>query len=148
LPMGMTAENLAAKHSISRAEQDEWALESQTRAEAARDAGRLAEEIMSFEIKSRKGAITFSQDEFIRGASAAEGLPALRPAFKSDGTVTAGNASGINDGASAMVVTSEAYAQRKNLKPLARIRSWSARGCDPSIMGIGPVFAIPAALER
>ena len=145
--MGETAENLARLHSISREEQDAWALTSQTRAEAARDAGRLAEEIEPVEISTRAGPVPFEHDEFIRGSAAGSKLAGLRAAFIEDGSVTAGNSSGINDGASAIVVSSEQYAQEKGLRPLARIRGWASHGCAPDQMGVGPVQAIPAALD-
>ncbi len=145
--MGETAENLARLHDISRGEQDEWALISQTRAERARNEGLLAQEIVPVELKTHSGTTTFAADEFIRGAAAGEKLPGLKPAFAKDGTVTAGNSSGINDGASAVVVASEEYASEKGLKPLARIRGWASHGCSPDQMGIGPVQAIPAALD-
>lgn len=145
--MGQTAERLASKHSISREEQDAWALTSQTRAEAAIQSGKFAEEIAPVELPGRKGPTLFSTDEFVRGAAAGEKLASLRPVFEKEGTVTAGNASGINDGASAMLVASEDYARDRQLKPLARIVAWASQGCEPAEMGIGPAVAIPAALK-
>ena len=149
LPMGGTAENLVEAYGISREEQDEWAGISQSRAEKARDEGRLGEEITPVKLKSRKGEIVFEHDEFIRGAAGTEKLPALKPVFKKEGgTVTAGNASGINDGASALLIASEEFAQAKGLQPLARIRGFASRGCEPDKMGIGPAHAVPAALRH
>lgn len=142
--MGETAENLALDFSITREEQDEWAFISQSRAEKAKEAGILAEEIVPVEVFDGD----FVDDEFIRGAKSQNKLPQLKPAFKKDGTVTAGNASGINDGASAMLVSSESHAKKNGLKPLAKIRSWASAGCRPERMGLGPVYAIPIALER
>ena len=147
MAMGETAENLAHLHEITRDEQDQWALVSQKRAEAARDAGRLAEEITPVEITSRKGTVLFEHDEFIRGGAVEARLSLLRPAFAEGGTVTAGNSSGINDGASAVVIASEEFALEKKMRPLARIRGWASHGCAPDQMGIGPVQAIPAALD-
>ncbi|MCB1314690.1 MAG: acetyl-CoA C-acetyltransferase [Leptospiraceae bacterium] len=147
LPMGMTAEKLAARYKISRAEQDDWATTSQRRAEAARDAGRLAEEIAPITLKTRKGEIVCEHDEFIKGAAGVEKLPALKAAFQKDGTVTAGNASGINDGAGALVVASADFVKANNIKPLARIVSHAVTGCAPEEMGIGPALAIPRALQ-
>lgn len=148
LPMGGTAENLARAFSISREEQDEWAATSQKRAEAATREGRLAEEIMPVNVRLKKEEVPFASDEFIRGEAGAAGLAKLRPAFEKDGTVTAGNASGINDGASVMLVASESYAKDKGIQPLARILGWAAVGCAPEQMGIGPAHAIPAALKQ
>ena len=139
LPMGGTAEVLAEKYSISREAQDEWAGISQRRAAAARDAGKLAEEIVPVILKSRKGEIEFKDDEFIRGAEGVGKLPSLKPAFKREGgTVTAGNASGINDGASAMIVASESFVNEKGLKPAAKILGWASRGCEPRSNGHRP----------
>ena len=146
LPMGMTAENLADIYKISRTEQDEWAAISQERAEKARDSV-FSEEITPVILKDRSKT-TFSKDEFIRGASSREKLPALKPVFKKDGTVTAGNASGINDGASAILVASEKYAKNRGIDPLASIIAYSHTGCDPATMGIGPAVAIPIALKK
>lgn len=146
--MGMTAENLAVKYDISREEQDEFAVVSQERAVQARDNGRFAEEIAPVTIKGRKGDVVFDTDEYIRDGATIEGLAKLKPAFKKDGTVTPGNASGINDGAAAVLLASEAYVNEHNLKPLAKIVSWGVAGVDPSIMGIGPVPASKKALEK
>jgi acetyl-CoA acyltransferase 2 len=147
--MGETAENLQAKYSVSREEQDEFALTSQMRAKKALDTGRLAEEIVPVEIVDRKGkAQVIDKDEHMRPETNMEGLAKLRPAFKKDGTVTAGNACGIVDGAAAVVVTSARLAEKEGLKPLCRIVSWAVTGVPPEIMGIGPVYAIPKALEK
>ncbi|QUG40625.1 acetyl-CoA C-acetyltransferase [Psychrobacillus sp. INOP01] len=146
--MGITAENLAVKYDISREEQDEFAVVSQERAVQARDNGRFAEEIAPVTIKGRKGDVVFDTDEYIRDGATIEGLAKLKPAFKKDGTVTPGNASGINDGAAAVLLASEAYVNEHNLKPLAKIVSWGVAGVDPSIMGIGPVPASKKALEK
>ena len=146
--MGMTAENLAVKYDISREEQDAFAVKSQEKAIQARDSGRFAEEIVPVTIKGRKGEVIFDTDEHIREGATVEGLAKLKPAFKKDGTVTPGNASGINDGAAAVLLASEAYVNEHNLKPLAKIVSWGVAGVDPSIMGIGPVPASKKALEK
>ncbi|CAG9614649.1 Acetyl-CoA acetyltransferase [Bacillus rhizoplanae] len=147
--MGMTAENLAEKYSISREEQDQFSVESQEKAIAARDSGRFAEEIVPVKLKGRKGKeVIFDTDEHIREGASVEGLAKLKPAFKKDGTVTPGNASGINDGAAAVLVASEEYVSEHNLKPLAKIVTWGVAGVDPSIMGIGPVPASKKALEK
>ena len=147
--MGMTAENLSVKYKISREEQDEFAIESQKKASEARDSGRFAEEITPIVIKDRKGKeIVIKVDEHIKDGVSKEGLAKLKPAFKKDGTVTPGNASGINDGAAAVILASEDYVHEHNLKPLAKIVSWGVAGVDPSIMGIGPVPASKKALEK
>ncbi len=147
--MGETAENLQAKYNISREEQDEFALLSQKRAKEAQDAGRLKEEIEPVEISGKKGTTTvIDRDEHMRPDTTIEGLAKLKPTFKKDGTVTAGNACGIVDGASALVVTNEKTAEKKGLKPLTRVISWAVTGVPPEIMGIGPVPAIPMALEK
>lgn len=147
--MGMTAENLAEKYSISREEQDQFSVESQEKAIAARDSGRFAEEIVPVKLKGRKGKeVIFDTDEHIREGASVEGLAKLKPAFKKDGTVTPGNASGINDGAAAVLVASEEYVSEHNLKPLAKIVTWGVAGVDPNIMGIGPVPASKKALEK
>ena len=146
--MGMTAENLAEEYNISREEQDEFALLSHTRAVAARDAGKFKEEIVPVTVKTRKGEIVIDTDEHIKDSGTLESLAKLRPAFKKDGTVTAANASGINDGAASVVVASEQFVQDNGLKPIARIVSWGVAGVDPTVMGIGPVPAIKQALER
>ena len=147
--MGMTAENLSEKYNISREEQDEFAIDSQKKASEARDSGRFAEEITPVVIKDRKGKeIVIKVDEHIKDGVSKEGLAKLKPAFKKEGTVTPGNASGINDGAAAVVLASEDYVHEHNLKPLAKIVSWGVAGVDPSIMGIGPVPASKKALEK
>lgn len=148
-PMGITAENLVEKYGISREDQDKFALASQLKATEAQNNGRLAEEIMDVVIPQRKGEpIVFSKDEFVRPNSTYEGLQKLRPAFKKDGTVTAGNASGLNDGAAALFVASGEAVEKYNLKPLARIVASAVTGVEPRIMGIGPVTATRKALER
>ncbi|MDR3349791.1 MAG: thiolase family protein [Acidaminococcales bacterium] len=141
-----TAENVAQKYNASRKEQDEYALLSQQRADAAIKAGVFKEEIIPVEIKTRKGTVVFDTDEHPRAVTLQE-LSALKPAFMKDGTVTAGNASGINDGASAAVIMSEDKAKSLGLKPLARILSTATAGCAPELMGIGPIYAIPKAIE-
>jgi acetyl-CoA C-acetyltransferase len=147
LPMGITAENLATQYKISREEQDEWAGISQERAEKATQSGRLKEEIVSVTLGG-KTPVEFNQDEFIKGAASKSKLSSLKPAFSKEGTVTAGNASGINDGGSALLVASESFASSKGLKPIAIIKSYGHSGCDPAKMGIGPALAIPAALKN
>ena len=146
--MGITAENIAEQYSISREEQDEQALRSQKLATEANNNGDFEAEIVPVTISSRKGDIIFKQDEYPKADSTAEGLAKLRPAFKKDGTVTAGNSSGINDGAAALVLMSETRAKELGLKPLAYIRSYASGGVDPSIMGMGPVPATRLALQK
>ena len=146
--MGITAENLAEQYQLTREEQDQFAVRSQNRAEAARSAGRFAAEIAPVTIKGRKGDIVVDQDEYIRAGATLEGISGLRPAFRKDGTVTAANASGLNDGAAALVLMSRAEAERRGSPILARIASWASAGVDPSIMGIGPVPASRRALEK
>ena len=146
--MGITAENLAEQYQIGREEQDAFALRSQTRAAAARDAGTFDAEIAPVTIKGRKGDTVVSRDEYIRDGATAEALGALRAAFKKEGSVTAGNASGINDGAAALVLMSAEEAARRGATVLARVASWASAGVDPSIMGIGPVPATRRALEK
>jgi acetyl-CoA acyltransferase 2 len=148
VPMGMTAENLAVQYGITRAQCDEYALTSQRRWAAASEAGRFASEIAPIELPSKKGPVTFQVDEHPRPQSTLEALAKLSPVFKKDGVVTAGNASGISDGAAALVLTTEDYAKRAGLKPLARLVSWGIAGVEPSIMGIGPAPAIRQALAR
>lgn len=145
--MGITAENVAEEFKISRQEQDEFALMSQQRAAAARQAGRFADEIVPVIIKNKKGDVTFKDDEFIRADSTIEKLTSLRPAFKKDGTVTAGNASGINDSSAAMLVVSEEKCRALSLAPMAFIRGYSLVGVRPEIMGIGPLYAVRKLLE-
>ena len=147
--MGMTAENIAAEYDIPREEQDAFAAGSQQRAEAAQKAGHFGDEIVPMEIPGRKGQVTICDtDEFPRHGTTAEGLAKLRPAFKRDGSVTAGNASGINDGAAAVVVMPESRARALGLEPLARIVSFSSAGVDPALMGTGPIPAATRCLER
>ena len=146
--MGITAENLAEQHQITRAMQDAFAARSQNNASAARSAGRFADEIAAVTVKGRKGDTVVDTDEFIRDGVTAESLSGLRPAFKKDGTVTAANASGLNDGAAALVLMSAEEAERRGAPVLARIAGWATAGVDPSIMGIGPVPATRLALER
>ena len=146
--MGQTAENIAARWGISRQEQDEFAAASQNKAEAAQKSGRFDEEIAPVTIKGRKGDVVVDKDEFIRHGVTAESLAGLRPAFAKDGTVTAGNASGLNDGAAALVLMSKAEAERRGLKPLARIVSAGISGVDPAIMGTGPIQATQKALKK
>jgi acetyl-CoA C-acetyltransferase len=146
--MGQTAENLAQKYQISRDEQDAFAAASQNKAEAAKKAGKFKDEIAPVVIKSKKGDIEFAVDEYIRDGVTKESIAGLRPAFTKDGTVTAANASGINDGAAALVVMSEEEAKRRGIKPLARIAAAAHCGVDPSIMGIGPAPASRMALEK
>ena len=146
--MGVTAENVAEQWNISREEQDAFALASQNKAERAKKEGRFKEEILPVEIKTKKGSILFSEDEYIREGVTMEALAKLKPAFKKDGTVTAGNASGINDGAAALVVMSKKKADELGIEPLATIVSYATTGVDPSIMGIGPVSASSKALQK
>jgi acetyl-CoA acyltransferase 2 len=147
-PMAVTAENLAEQYGLTRQQCDEYALGSQQRWAAANEAGRFKSEIVAIELQTKKGPVSFAVDEHPRPQSAIEALTKLAPVFKKDGVVTAGNASGICDGAAALVLTSEDYAKSKGLKPLARIVQWGVAGVDPKIMGIGPAPAIRAALAR
>jgi acetyl-CoA C-acetyltransferase len=146
--MGVTAENVARKWQITREEQDQFAVASQNKAEAAQKAGKFDLEIAPVTIKTRKGEEVVSADEFLRHGCTYEQLAKLRPAFDKEGTVTAGNASGINDGAAAVILMSAAEAAKRGLKPLARIVSWAQAGVDPSIMGSGPIPASKAALKK
>lgn len=146
--MGVTAENVAKKFSITRDQQDEFALGSQNKAETAIKAGKFKDEIVPIIIKDKKGDIKFEQDEFPRFGATLEGLAKLKPAFQKDGTVTAGNASGINDGAAALVLMTDAEAAKRGVTPLARIASWATCGVDPSLMGTGPIPASRKALEK
>ena len=146
--MGITAENVAKKFEISRDAQDEFAVASQNKAEAARAAGKFKDEIVPVTIKSRKGDIVFEEDEYIRTGANIEGMAKMRPAFDREGTVTAANASGLNDGAAAVVLMSEAEAEKRGLTPLARIASWATAGVAPEIMGTGPIPASQKALEK
>ncbi|TKD10117.1 acetyl-CoA C-acetyltransferase [Polyangium fumosum] len=149
-PMAITAENLATKYGISRAECDEYALRSQKLWAAANEAGAFKDEIAPIELPGKRGAppVSFAVDEHARPQSTPEALAKLAPVFKKDGTVTAGNASGICDGAAMLVVTTAEKAREKGWTPLARLLQWASAGVDPSIMGIGPAAAIPKALER
>jgi acetyl-CoA C-acetyltransferase len=146
--MGVTAENVARKYEVARAEQDEFALQSQNKAEAAMKEGRFKDEILPIEIASKKGTTVFDTDEYPKHGATLEGLASLRPAFNKEGTVTAGNASGLNDGAAAVILMSASKAQQLGLTPLARIKAYSLSGLDPSIMGMGPVPAARACLEK
>jgi len=146
--MGVTAENVAQKFQITRDQQDEFAFASQQKASAAQKAGKFKEEIVPVTIKTRKGDTVVSDDEFIRHDATLEGLKKLRPAFNKEGTVTAGNASGINDGAAALIVMSADEAKKRGLKPLARIAAFATAGVDPAIMGTGPIPAVRKVLER
>ncbi|HEY5597281.1 MAG TPA: acetyl-CoA C-acetyltransferase [Kiloniellales bacterium] len=145
--MGNTAENVAKKWQITRAEQDAFAAGSQQKAEAAQKSGRFADEIVPVTIETRKGAVTVEADEYPKHGTTAESLAKLRPAFDKDGTVTAGNASGINDGAAAVVLMTAKAAAKRGVTPLARIVSWATCGVDPAIMGTGPIPASRKALE-
>jgi acetyl-CoA C-acetyltransferase len=146
--MGQTAENVASQWQIGRDQQDEFALASQNKAEAAQKAGKFKDEIVPFVIKTRKGDIVVDADEYIRHGATLEGMQKLKPAFAKDGSVTAGNASGLNDGAAAVMLMTEAEAARRGLKPLARIASYATAGLDPAIMGVGPIYASRKALEK
>ena len=146
--MGITAENLAEQYQITRAAQDDFAVRSQNLADAARSSGRFRDEIAPVTIKGRKGDTIVADDEYIRAGVTLESVSGLRPAFKKDGTVTAANASGLNDGAAALVLMSRAEAERRGSPILARIASWASAGVDPSIMGIGPVPATRRALQK
>ena len=146
--MGVTAENIAEKYGITREMQDEIALASQQKAAAAIASGRFKDEIVPMEVKVKKNTVIFDTDEHCRANTTLEGLAKLRPAFKKDGTVTAGNASGINDAGAAMIIASEEYVKAHGLKPLAKIRSYGSVGCDPSIMGVGPIESTKQALAR
>lgn len=147
-PMAITAENLADKYGITREEQDTFALRSHRRAAAAQEAGRLDDEIAPIEVKGKKGITTLSRDEHVRQDTSAEALARLPARFRDAGTVTAGNASGLNDGAAALVLTTATKAKDRGWKPVARLVSWGVAGVDPSIMGIGPVPAARRALEK
>jgi acetyl-CoA acyltransferase 2 len=147
-PMAITAENLAEQYKISREECDAYALRSQKAWAAANEAGRFKEELTAVEVKSKKGPVQFTVDEHPRPQSTIEALAKLTPVFKKDGVVTAGNASGISDGAAALVLASKEAAQKHGWKPLAKLVQWAYVGCDPRIMGIGPAPAIRRAMER
>lgn len=146
--MGVTAENVAKKYEISRQEQDEFAVASQNKAEAAQKAGKFKDEILPLEIPSKKGSVIFDTDEFIKHGTTLESLAGLRPAFAKDGTVTAGNASGINDGAAAVMMMTAKMAKDLGLTPLAKIKAYASAGLDPQIMGMGPVPAATRCLKK
>ena len=146
--MGTTAENVARQWQLSRDEQDQFAVGSQNKAEAAQSAGRFQDEIVPFVVKGRKGDVTVDADEYIRIGATLESMTKLRPAFDKEGTVTAGNASGINDGAAATLLMTEQEASRRGITPLVRIVSWATAGVDPQVMGTGPIPASRKALEK
>jgi acetyl-CoA C-acetyltransferase len=146
--MGVTAENVAEKWQITRQQQDEFATASQKKASAAQKAGKFKDEICAVTVKGRKGDTVVENDEYIKHDATLEGAAGLRPAFKKDGTVTAANASGINDGAAALVLMTAEEAVKRGLTPLARIASWASRGVDPALMGAGPIPSSKAALEK
>jgi acetyl-CoA C-acetyltransferase len=146
--MGTTAENVARAYQITRDEQDAFAVASQNKAEAAQKAGKFKDEIVPVTLKTRKGDVVVDADEYIRHGTTLDAVAKLRPAFSKDGTVTAGNASGINDGASVVVLMSAAEAARRGLTPIARVASWATAGVDPSVMGTGPIPASRRALEK
>ena len=146
--MGQTAENVAEKWQISRDEQDRFAVASQNKAEAAQKAGKFADEIAAFTVKTRKGDIVVDADEYIRHGATMEAMQKLRPAFTKDGSVTAANASGLNDGAAGVLLMSADNAEKRGIEPLARIASYATVGLDPSIMGVGPVYASRKALDK
>ncbi|MBZ0123797.1 MAG: acetyl-CoA C-acetyltransferase, partial [Roseovarius sp.] len=146
--MGNTAENVAREWQIGREEQDAFALASQNKAEAAQKAGRFDDEVIAFTVKTRKGDVVVDKDEYIRHGATIEAMQKLRPAFAKDGSVTAANASGINDGAAAVLLMTADEAERRGIAPLARIASYATAGLDPSIMGVGPIHASRKALEK
>jgi acetyl-CoA C-acetyltransferase len=146
--MGITAENVAAKHGITRAQQDEFAFASQQKAASAQQAGKFKDEILPFEIAQRKGSILFDSDEYIKADTTLESLAGLRAAFNKEGSVTAGNASGLNDGAAAVIMMSASKAKQLGLKPMARIKSYASSGLDPALMGMGPVSASQLCLSK
>ncbi|KIN70747.1 Acetyl-CoA acetyltransferase [Sulfitobacter noctilucae] len=146
--MGQTAENVAEKWQISRDQQDEFAVASQNKAEAAQKAGRFADEIVAYTVPGRKADIVVDQDEYIRHGATMEAMQKLRPAFTKDGSVTAANASGLNDGAAGALLMSVDEAEKRGIEPLARIASYATAGLDPSIMGVGPIYASRKALEK
>ena len=146
--MGVTAENVAREWQITREQQDRFAVASQNKAEAARKAGRFRDEIAPVTVKERKGEKVIDTDEYIRDGATLEAMAGLKPAFQKDGTVTAANASGINDGAAALVLMSASEAKKRGLTPLARIKSWAQAGVDPKVMGSGPIPASRKALEK
>jgi acetyl-CoA C-acetyltransferase len=146
--MGITAENVAKKHDISRTEQDEFALQSQLKAEAAQKEGKFKDEILPLEIANKKGTVVFESDEYIKPGSTIEGLAGLRPAFNKEGSVTAGNASGLNDGAAAVIMMSATKAKELGLPVLAKVKAYASSGLDPALMGMGPVSASRLCLKK
>jgi len=146
--MGQTAENVAEKWQISRDAQDEFAVGSQNKAEAAQKAGKFDDEVVAYTVKTRKGDIVIDKDEYIRHGANLEAMAKMRPAFTKDGSVTAANASGLNDGAAATLLMSADNAEKRGLQPLARIASYATAGLDPSIMGVGPIYASRKALDK
>jgi acetyl-CoA C-acetyltransferase len=146
--MGTTAENVAREFQITRQDQDQFAVASQNKAEAAQKAGKFKDEIVPVTVKSKKGDVVVVDDEYIRPGTTIDSLAKLRPAFQKEGTVTAGNASGINDGAGAVVLMTASEAARRGVKPLARIAAWATAGVDPAVMGTGPIPATRKALEK
>jgi acetyl-CoA C-acetyltransferase len=146
--MGQTAENVANKWQITREMQDEFAVASQNKAEAAQKAGRFDDEVIPFTVKTRKGETVVDKDEYIRHGATIDAMQKLRPAFAQDGSVTAANASGLNDGAAAVLLMSADEAERRGITPMARIASYATAGLDPAIMGVGPVNASRKALEK
>jgi acetyl-CoA C-acetyltransferase len=146
--MGQTAENVAEKWQISRDQQDEFAVASQNKAEAAQKAGKFDDEVFAYTVKTRKGDIVVDKDEYIRHGATVEAMQKLRPAFTKDGSVTAGNASGLNDGAAGALLMSADEAEKRGIEPLARVASYATVGLDPSIMGAGPIYASRKALEK
>jgi acetyl-CoA C-acetyltransferase len=146
--MGQTAENVAEKWQISREQQDELALASQNKAEAAQNAGKFDDEVVAFTVKTRKGDTVVDKDEYIRHGATMEGMEKMRPAFTKDGSVTAANASGLNDGAAGTLLMSADEAEKRGIEPLARIASYATAGLDPSIMGVGPIHASRKALDK
>ena len=146
--MGVTAENVAKKWNVSRQEQDEFAAASQQKAEAAQKAGRFKDEIVPITISTRKGDVIFDSDEYVRHGTTVDALASLKPAFDKSGTVTAGNASGINDGAAAVMMMNASRAKELGLRALVRIKAYSSAGVDPSIMGIGPIPASQLCLKK
>jgi acetyl-CoA C-acetyltransferase len=146
--MGVTAENVAKEQAVTREEQDEFAVKSQNKTEAAQKAGRFKDEIVPYEVPSRKGPVVFADDEYPRHGATVEGMKGLKPAFDKNGTVTAANASGINDGAAAVVLCSLKKSKELGLKPIARIKAFASAGVDPKYMGMGPVPASKRCLQR
>jgi acetyl-CoA C-acetyltransferase len=146
--MGQTAENVASQWQITRDQQDEFAVASQNKAEAAQKAGKFDDEVIPFTVKTRKGDVVVDKDEYIRAGATVEAMQKLKPAFTKDGSVTAGNASGLNDGAAVTLLMSAKNAEKRGIEPLARIASYATAGLDPSIMGVGPIYASRKALEK